>query len=315
MNNLVPLATSGLCGAPGRDDRLCATTNVVNSVNPAWKTWDKDTGSLDQIAAQQFYEGAINVTAFGLDPCISTLLTNTRSSVETSATLYDYARVPFRVCAGKSGTKFHDVNANGVRDAGEPALEGWTINLYQDTETIGSYDGGPVFKTAATDAAGLYSFADLVNGNYIVCEALQAGWSQSAPTSAPTGETLVTNCPGSTNGYAFATTGANLANNDFGNFQNATKSGTKFVDINANSVQTRASPDWRASRSTCSARAGRAPRSTSTTRRTSTGTTRSRCRRATTRCAKRFRPVTRSPSRPRERTVRSTAAGSGMRSP
>jgi hypothetical protein len=68
VNNLVQLGTSGVCGQAGTDDRLCAITNVSNQVNPPWKTWDKDTGSLDEIAPQQFYEGAINVTAFGLDP-------------------------------------------------------------------------------------------------------------------------------------------------------------------------------------------------------------------------------------------------------
>jgi hypothetical protein len=98
VNNLVQLATSGVCGAAGTDDRLCAITNVSNTMDPPWKTWDKDTGSLNLIDLQQFYEGGINVTAFGLNPCISTLLTDTRSSVSTTATLYDFARVPFNVC-------------------------------------------------------------------------------------------------------------------------------------------------------------------------------------------------------------------------
>ena len=29
--------------------------------------------------------------------------------------------------ATKSGMKFHDLNADGVKDAGEPGLAGWTI--------------------------------------------------------------------------------------------------------------------------------------------------------------------------------------------
>ena len=219
VNNLVQLGTSGICGTPGTDDRLCAITNVSNQVNPPWKTWDKDTGSLDFIDTQQFYEGGINVTAFGLDPCINTLLTNTRSSVSTTATLYDFAVQPFSVCNSKSGTKFNDLDADGTRDAGEPGLPGWTINLYQDTGTIGSYDGEPVFASAVTDANGDYSFQSLLAGNYIVCEVLQATWEQSAPTSAPPGETLVTNCPGPTNGYAFAMAGSNISGNNFGNFQ------------------------------------------------------------------------------------------------
>ncbi|MET1008545.1 MAG: SdrD B-like domain-containing protein [Gaiellaceae bacterium] len=219
VNNLVQLTTSGICGAPGTDDRLCAITNVSNQVNPPWKTWDKDTGSLDSIDTQQFYEGGINVSAFGLNPCVNKLLTDTRSSVSTTATLYDYALVPFDVCKTKAGVKFNDLDADGMRDAGEPGLPGWTINLYKDTGTIGSYDGEPVFRSDVTDANGAYSFEDILSGSYIVCEVKQANWEQSAPTSAPAGETLVTNCPGSTKGYAFTVGASDLLNNNFGNFQ------------------------------------------------------------------------------------------------
>ena len=240
VNNLVLLGESGRCDqidSLGLDDRLCAITNVTNQVNPPWKTWDKDTGSLDFVDTQQFYEGAINVTAFDLNPCISTLLTDTRSSVSTTATLYDFARVPFSVCASKSGTKFHDKNANGTKDAEEPGLEDWTINLYQDTGTKGSYDGELLFQTTTTDENGAYSFANLFSGDYIVCEELKMDWFQSAPTSAPTGETLVTNCPGNTNGYAFTMSGSNLPSNDFGNFQKGTVSGTKFKDKDDDGVK------------------------------------------------------------------------------
>lgn len=240
VNNLVHLGDSGRCDqieSLNLDDRLCAITNISSSVNPPWKTWDKDTGSLDVIDTQQFYEGAINVSAFGLNPCISTLLTNTRSSVETTATLYDFARVPFSVCASKSGTKFHDLNANGVKDAGDPGLSDWTINLYQDTGTKGSYDGEAVYKTTTTDSNGAYAFSNLFSGDYIVCEVLKASWLQSAPTTAPSGETLVPNCPGTTKGYAFTMGGTNRTSNDFGNYQQGTISGTKFKDKDDDGVK------------------------------------------------------------------------------
>ncbi len=34
---------------------------------------------------------------------------------------------------GFGGVKYHDLNANGVKDAGEPGLSGWTIRAYSDT--------------------------------------------------------------------------------------------------------------------------------------------------------------------------------------
>jgi hypothetical protein len=242
VNNLVQLGTSGRCDqidSLGLDDRLCAITNASNSFDPSWKTWDKDTGSLNLVAPQQFYEGAINVSAFNLNPCISTLVTDTRSSVSTTATLYDFARRPFNVCNSKRGVKFHDVNANGTRDTGESGLAGWTINLYQDSGTIGSYDGEAVLRSDVTDANGAYSFDNLFSGNFIVCEdlAAQPGWFQSAPASAPPGETLVTNCPGNTKGLAFNMAGTDRDGNDFGNFRQGTVSGTKFKDRNDNSAR------------------------------------------------------------------------------
>jgi hypothetical protein len=222
VNNLVQLGTSGRCGDAGIDDRLCAITNVGAQVNPAWKTWDKDSGSLDFVEAQQFYEGGINVSAFGLDPCVNKLLTNTRSSVSTTATLYDYSLQPFNVCNSKSGVKFNDLDADGVKDAGEPGLGGWTINLYTDPENNDTVESGQAaLDTAVTGADGSYSFDNLLPGDYIVCEVKQDGWTQSRPVAGqtlPSGETLAT-CPGGSTGYAFTMGSSNVTGNDFGNFQ------------------------------------------------------------------------------------------------
>ena len=38
--------------------------------------------------------------------------------------------------------KFHDLNADGVKDAGEPGLAGWTINAYADANSNGILDVG-----------------------------------------------------------------------------------------------------------------------------------------------------------------------------
>jgi hypothetical protein len=118
VNNLVQLGTSGRCDQidgsnPPLDDRLCAITNRLGPLNPPWKTWDKDGKTLDTMDTQQFYEGAINVSAFGLSPCVNTLLTNTRSSKETTATLYDFARRQFSVCDANIKITPDDVNEVG----------------------------------------------------------------------------------------------------------------------------------------------------------------------------------------------------------
>ena len=88
------------------------------------------------------------------------------------------------------GQKFEDLNANGVHDAGEPGLNGWTIQL------VIASAGGPVVVQSTTTAdidlnqdgsinpqteRGLYQFNDLAAGTYLVREVLQPDWFQSAP--------------------------------------------------------------------------------------------------------------------------------------
>ena len=72
--------------------------------------------------------------------------------------------------SGISGTVFFDMTYDGMRDADEAGLENWWIML-----------SGPVNATAATDAAGNYSFTGLPTGIYTVCAAQRFGWIQTAP--------------------------------------------------------------------------------------------------------------------------------------
>jgi hypothetical protein len=224
------------------DDNVCANVNtapILDATIP-WNYVDRD-GNRD-IPTAAFFEGGIDLT--DLVPgagCVSNFLAETRSSFEVNAILKDFVHSSFNLCGDKSGVKFHDQNANGMRDGTgptqEPGLAGWTINLYTD-EPAGQPGHGVVelnqvaLDTEITAANGSYSFPNLAIGNYIVCEDKQAGWVQSRPVAGqtlPSGETLAT-CPGSTTGYAFAMGTGDRPGNDFGNFQQGTISGTKFKD-------------------------------------------------------------------------------------
>lgn len=115
-----------------------------------------------------------------------------------------------------SGTKFNDLNGNGTQDAGEPTLQGWTIQLYTDTGgTLTAVSG----ETTTTDANGNYSFTNLpplpTGETYAVREVQQAGWTQT--TTNPSDITIQS--------------GENATGYNFGNFQLGKISGTKFVDV------------------------------------------------------------------------------------
>jgi Tol biopolymer transport system component len=79
-----------------------------------------------------------------------------------------------------SGVVFEDLDGDGVRDAGEPGLAGWTVYLDQD----GDGQLGPTEVSTASDATGHYLFAGLAPGHYLVAETPQAGWRQVTVASS-----------------------------------------------------------------------------------------------------------------------------------
>ncbi|MEG4858743.1 SdrD B-like domain-containing protein [Microcoleus sp. K1-B6] len=97
-----------------------------------------------------------------------------------------------------SGSKFNDLNNNGVLDAQEPLLPNWQIFL--DANSNNSLDAGEV--NTSTDSLGSYSFANLGPGTYRVREVNQPGWTQTTANPAD----------------IIAVSGTNVSNINFGNF-------------------------------------------------------------------------------------------------
>ena len=125
-----------------------------------------------------------------------------------------------------SGSKFEDVNANGVKDGGDPLLPGWRIQLYLGALHVDS---------TLTDGSGNYVFNGVGPGTYTLSEQSQAGWTQTLPASgAP---------------YLLAAqSGQNATGKNFGNFHNGTISGMKFRDLDADGVKDGGEPGlsgWR----------------------------------------------------------------------
>lgn len=89
-----------------------------------------------------------------------------------------------------SGHKFNDVNGNGKWDQGEPTLKGWQITLTKEclvsgaTITNAAACQNTVVGTTTTDTNGAYSFSNLPEGKYKVCEVMQPKWTQTFPGTA-----------------------------------------------------------------------------------------------------------------------------------
>lgn len=86
-----------------------------------------------------------------------------------------------------SGHKYHDANRNGVRDAGEEGLAGWTITLHRDRSDAGQSTGA--VTTTTTDGNGYYEFRldGQLPGDYALTEDSRDGWTR---TSGPERHTL-----------------------------------------------------------------------------------------------------------------------------
>ncbi|MDY6940080.1 MAG: pre-peptidase C-terminal domain-containing protein [Cyanobacteriota bacterium] len=140
-----------------------------------------ETGSFDSYldftatTTDTYYVGVSSFSNFGYDPFIE------GSGTGGSTGEYDIeitVEPDISPETGEiAGLKWNDLNGDGVRDANEPGLEGWTI--YLDDNQNGQLDANETATT--TDADGEYRFTELGAGTYTVAEVLQNGWEQTYP--------------------------------------------------------------------------------------------------------------------------------------
>jgi hypothetical protein len=123
-----------------------------------------------------------------------------------------------------SGTKFRDLNADGVFDPSELGIEGVTIEIH----VLTAPDTYTLLGTTATGSEGTWTFAadedDVLGKTIKVCEVVPDGYIQTAPEADPTtGERCY-----------FGVVSGDISGLDFGNTQGFTLSGAKFYDTNTN---------------------------------------------------------------------------------
>lgn len=124
-----------------------------------------------------------------------------------------------------SGEKFNDLNDNGVRDDGEPGLEGVMINLDLFNDSV-------LDQTVLTDADGVYRFEAIGPGTHRVFETVPTGFRQTLPANGA--DHIVT-----------TTSRQDVAGLDFGNTQiTSTVSGLKFDDLDGDGVQDAGEPGF-----------------------------------------------------------------------
>jgi hypothetical protein len=93
--------------------------------------------------------------------------------------------------ASVAGNVFHDLDADEVIDAGEPAMSG--VLVYLDSDNDGVRDAGEA--TATTNASGAYSFADVAPGGYTVRHVAPPNYcaANAVPVTVALGSNLTAN--------------------------------------------------------------------------------------------------------------------------
>ena len=120
------------------------------------------------------------------------------------------------------GAKFEDLNANGVRDPGEPPVAGVTISLFPGV----SPNPTGVSVSTVTDANGNFLFTNVAPGPFFLVETPPAGFTPTIPVAGFIPVNL--------------TAGGSSLDNLFGNFRGVLTgaiSGFKFLDANGNGVR------------------------------------------------------------------------------
>ena len=126
------------------------------------------------------------------------------------------------------GYKWEDVNGDGVMNEDASSLLGdWKITL----EKLEEENGYEIMKSSPfvmTDENGAYEFGGLLPGEYKLCEEMQEGWMQTYPNYQNISREMDPNC----HYIVIDTSGQELVNYNFGNFELGQVSGYKWDDDN-----------------------------------------------------------------------------------
>ena len=174
------LDLGGITFKGGRTYYVGITNDTVDA-DDAWAWAGLDNGfvygSLDRGATWGRFGGG---PGQGLTPALSLLgVTHGQVVVVQAGGVADGVdfgnrRLPVEI----HGTKWFDENGNGLRDAGDSGLRGWTI--YLDLNDNSRLDDGE--PSEMTDPDGNYAFMDVPPGAYTVAELPRSGWEQTFPT-------------------------------------------------------------------------------------------------------------------------------------
>ncbi len=201
-----------------------ADGSLTLTVSPSWIGLDAavilfDAAGNELAKSYLLGSGEDEVIAFGgVTPSTTYFLTVLSKDYATQGQ-YDVS-LQFGLVRGSiHGTKFYDLDQDGVRSDVEPGLAGWVI--YVDLDGDKRLD--PLEPFAQTDHSGQYALEDLPLGTREIREEDQNGWTQTAP-------------PGGSRSVELTVGAPHAIGLDFGNHALPQIHGVKWDDLDGDSV-------------------------------------------------------------------------------
>lgn len=140
---------------------------------------------------------------------------------------------------------WHDLNANGIQETGEPAIENAEVRLRTPGPDGIAYNGDDVtIGSDTTDASGIYGFSDLTPGRYYIELVMPAGYDRVSPADQGGDDTLDSDIDPATLHSAVTDliSGENDPSWDAGLYQLASLGDFVWEDLNGNGVQDAGEP-------------------------------------------------------------------------
>ena len=182
-----PGFTDNRCGGSSVTDIACATVNAGQIQSP-WLFTDQGGAPANQIAANELYEGGLDLTGLGFGSvCFASMLLNTRSSQSGTSVLQDFALGSFAPCGATLTT---------TPSAGE-------------TDATSVAPGTPVTDTATVTGTGITN-PPTPSGNvtFYLCGPIPTGTCDTGSASNQVGSPVALSGSGQPQGTAVATSSA-----------------------------------------------------------------------------------------------------------
>ncbi|MFA7606440.1 MAG: SdrD B-like domain-containing protein [Rhodocyclaceae bacterium] len=171
--------TLTLTGTSNWGDAVSRATTTAADGTYLFDDLPSGTYTVTQTHPSGWLDGPETAGSVGGSIAVNEIISNIALPADTAATDYNFGEYLATDVASISGHVYHDVNNNGVFDAGESPIGGVTIELT-----------GPVSRSTATNGSGFYEFTDLPPGTYTVREIQPAAWADGKDTAGAPG-TLV----------------------------------------------------------------------------------------------------------------------------